>query len=171
MQKYKKMPTVKFKPNNELIKFAKKFSKNFKKIGEGDYLSDGKKKYKIRYTNGIKDSHRERMLSTFCRVSIKDKHMEFDRKALRKKDIHIDFVFFLILWCIARLKVKSEFEADAITVKYYFTTGRSFIPVLNGWKKQFFISKFNNKMNTKRFDEMIDLVKQNCKKNKIKSLK
>ena len=163
MQKYKKMPTVKFKPNNELLKFATKFSQNCKKIGEGDYLSDGKKKYKIRYTNGIKDSHRERMLSTFCRVSIKDKHMEFDRKALRKKDIHIDFVFFLILWCIARLKVKSEFEADAITVKYYFTTGRSFIPVLNGWKKQFSMSTSNKILNTKRFDEMTLLALTNYK--------
>ena len=46
--------------------------------------------------------------------------MEFDRKALRKKDIHEDFVFFLILWYIARLKVKSEFEADVVTMLILF---------------------------------------------------
>ena len=117
-----------FLPDSELVSFAKQFSDNFKLFSVGDYFSDNKK-YHIKYLKELTEHGRK--LKTIARIANTSEFIELDKKGLKNKIYTADWVFFIILWCVAMRQVKDAIEADRMTVDYYF--GES---VFNGEEKK-----------------------------------
>ncbi|MFA7307630.1 MAG: hypothetical protein WC026_13260 [Hyphomicrobium sp.] len=146
-----------FKPNEELLEFAKEFSDSYTKLRVGDYVSNAET-YKIKYLSQIKDKgvHNK----TGARVSNSTGIIELDKKILKHKCITPDFVFLLILWCIARYESKylfsSELVADETSLKYYLTTVRSKRNAIVGWVK--LLSHAQTEQNKERLKKMFEIL-------------
>ena len=148
------MKKNKFKPNEELLDFAKDFSSNYKKLKAGKYSSvDGK--YHLWYMDRIKDKDTGRIVDTVARVSAITGVVEFDRKwFLAQKNVTSNFVFYLIIWhdvmkWLHDIGNPSAIQADAIANELYISTGRSKKEIVVGWLEVF--SHANTHLNKTRY--------------------
>jgi hypothetical protein len=142
----------KFILNDELIKFATEFSEKYRELDLGEYFSDNKK-YHIKYFPTIKD--------TFTgvipvRVSNVTGIIEIDKSFFDAGCYTSDFVFYIIIWCVACFKQPERGNikmADKISVEYYITTKRSRKNLKIGLIN--FFDKCDNKVtNKERFEEI-----------------
>lgn len=146
-----------FKPNEELLAFAKDFSSNYKKLKAGDYLSK-RGRYAVKYMDKIKDKDTGRVVHTAARVSSKTGVIEFDRKwFLKQKRVTGNFVFYLIIWHAVMKRIHdggnpSCMQADAMTNELYIKEGRSKKDIVVGWLEVF--SYANSDFNGQRYMEM-----------------
>ena len=124
-------------PDTELLAFAEEFSKNYKIFSGGSYCSKTSK-YHILYFDGYMGSPAGMPSETFARVNSQNGTIELDKVALvNDKKITNNFVFYLILWCVKRLEVESEMEADIKALHIYLALGRPSKDVRIGWLEQF----------------------------------
>ena len=134
------------KYNEEQIRFATHFSKNYKKLKVGTYISDCGR-YFIEYSHRIPDT------KTTARVSVQTGLIEFDKTQLRKKAYTSDFVFYLAIWCFSQFKLKDCFKADDFALKYYLSTRRSKSNLLIGYEQ--LLSTMLTEQNARRWAKII----------------
>jgi hypothetical protein len=151
------MKKNKFKPDAELLDFAKDFSSNYKRLKVGDYKSNSGK-YSVSYINKIKDKDTGRIIHAVARVSHKTGIMELDRSwCLKQKKVTGNYIYYLIIWH-AIIKWLSDngspsfMDADIITNELYLKTGRSKKDIAIGWLKLF--STSNNESNKERYEKI-----------------
>lgn len=148
---YFKIPYKKEDSNTALIKFAEEFSYKCKILPAGNYRSECGK-FNIEYIDGLKDDLTNESLATLCRIGHKSKIIQLDRAKVINDGYISDFVFFMVIWCYIRLKLRSEMDADAATMKIYRKTGRSIKNIRQGFLIQFAASPTD--LNKKRFVAM-----------------
>lgn len=117
-----------FNPNDELIAFAKQFSDNYRIVSNGTYQSDDGN-YRIDYLDEIRDKLTNYVVNTPARIGHDSKIMQLDRSKFMSYKENYDFVFFIILWLIAKVEcVKCKYNdsyTDIFVLGYYVSTGRS----------------------------------------------
>lgn len=117
-----------FNPSEELVKFANDFSDNYRIFSSGTYESDDCN-YRIDYLDKIRDKLTKAVVNTPARIGHNSKIIQLDRSKLVSSKENPDFVFFLILWCIAKVDFKNckynDSYTDIFVLGYYLTTGRS----------------------------------------------
>ncbi len=138
------MSQLKYIPDRELIELANGLCEEFpNNLSEGEYESFRKK-----YTIGYVDIP----YTTFSRVGSASGKIELNKKLLIKSKVHPDFVFFSILWCDARFRLKlDDPKTDIAVLEYFLTTGRDPLNVIDGWKKQMLVESNGNGL-TERVD-------------------
>jgi hypothetical protein len=143
-----------FTPDPELVSFADDFSTKYEKLSEGDYFSE-KEKYQIKYLPGFECNGP----NFLARINNTTGIIEINRFAfLNIKGFTTDFVFFIILWCVAcRQCAGNVFKADEITFRYYHTTKRSVKNVLVGMINIFQMQP--TKLNQDRCNTLTDMQK------------
>lgn len=148
----KALVSYQFLPDSELLNFAKQFSDNYKKLSVGEYFS-GDKKYHISYLARIKDKNTGKILTTGARISTMTGIIELDKFIFKSKEYTPDFLFFIILWCVACNNQENKGDmkmADKMAVEYYLTTGRSKKNLALGYIKLF--SKVTTDLNKERYE-------------------
>lgn len=117
-----------FNPDDELVEFAKEFSDKYKSIKEGVYVSSNGN-YTISYLDLIIDYKTLNVLNTTARISNIYKVIELNRLSLLNENYNSDYVFYIILWLVAKYMFhkenKSDTHIDVLVLNYYATTGRS----------------------------------------------
>lgn len=156
-----------FNPDTELIEFAKYFSDNYKNLKEWVYLSE-KANYKISYIDSIVDAKTLNLVNSTARISTISKVIEINRLSLLNGNYNSDYVFYLILWLVAKdkfhLENKSDTHVDILVLNYYVTTGRSLKNMALG-----FIYSIKNNIsdyNHKRYLAIDNYIKEYQEKNK-----
>ncbi len=91
-----------FNPDSELVEFAKDFSDKYRILSAGRYESNGGK-YTIDYLDQIRDKVTKAIINTLARIGHNSKIIQLDRSKFMSSKENSDFVFFLILWCIAKV--------------------------------------------------------------------
>lgn len=151
-----------FLPDPELLNFAKQFSDIYKKLTVGEYFSD-EKKYHIKYLERIKDKNTGRILNTGARISNMTGIIELDKYIFKRKEYTPDFLFFIILWCVACNEQENKENmkmADKMVMEYYLTTERSKKNLEMGLIKLF--SKALTDMNKERYELIAQMLGKNC---------
>lgn len=134
----------KFTPDKELLDFAESFSKIYKK-SRGSFFISKNKKYQIRYLSRIPKTN------TCVRIGTKTGIIEMDKTLLKAKAYTPDFVFFMVLWCIACKEQNGDFaKSDIETIKYYQTTDRSIKNIFLGYL-HLFSKTINVEFNKNRY--------------------
>lgn len=139
------METLVFTPDTELLDFAKSFSENHQFLNVPTIFYSERKRFCIEY---LKDAYTDSNgnpteSKTVVRVSAKTCIIQFVHRILHEtKEYTPNFIFFCVLWCIARRmkNVNSELEADILTLQYCLKSGwdkEKLTDVFNGWKKEF----------------------------------
>ncbi|MEK6884369.1 MAG: hypothetical protein AABY22_32355 [Nanoarchaeota archaeon] len=123
MKDIEKQVLPEFKPDQELLDFAKFFSENFKNLTYGEYHSK-KAVYSINYFDLIVDNF-EIPQHTNCRVGHTSGNMHFSKQRLLEQKCTPHYVFFLVLWLVQKLNLvksgnNSDIDADTTTLDYYF---------------------------------------------------
>ncbi len=121
-------------PDEELIEFADKFSRNFMLFSPGTYLSSNSK-YKIIYSldtefvpaipMDVPGVFPKRKPYFSGRINMYKDIIEICKRDILESEMSVDGVFYLIVWLAMRRKCHDVFEADIKTMKWYLTTGRS----------------------------------------------
>lgn len=117
-----------FNPDAELVEFAKDFSYKYRKLNSGVYRSNDSK-YTIDYLDQIRDKLTKSVVNTPARIGHDSKIIHLDRSKFMSSKENSDFVFFIILWFIAKVDCeKCKYDdsyTDIFVLGYYLTTGRS----------------------------------------------
>jgi len=156
----KPVVSYQFLPDSELLNFAKQFSDNYKKWSVGEYFSDYKK-YHISYFERIKDKITGKVLTTGARISNMSGIIELDKFIFKSKEYTPDFLFFIILWCVACNGQENKGDmkmADKLAVEYYLTTERSKKNLAFGYIKLF--SKVATELNKERYELIAQMLGQ-----------
>lgn len=163
-----KQSKIIFNPDVELVEFAKDFSDKYMKLNSGTYSSDGGK-YRIDYLEKIRDKVTGNIIDTPARIGHKSRVIELDRESLMQWKDNSDFIFYLILWCIAKVECKecedNDTYADIFVLGYYLTTGRSVKNMILGFLDLTNNAK-NREHNTKRYRAIDKYIKEYQEKNK-----
>lgn len=149
-----------FKPDEELLKFADFFSKNWKTLEIGNYASDDNK-YQIEYLDKI--IHFGSEPSTNIRVGQTTGTIEISKSKLQIIEASSDFIFFSILWCVVEKIILNTSKSDIIAMEYYIGTGKSVENVMTCWEK--IVSIDPTEVDKKRLQAVTDFI--NSKKAKI----
>ncbi len=94
-------------------------------------------------------------LKTSARASKYTGIIELDKIAFNE-GYTPDFIFFIILWCVAINYNNDPFMADSLTTKYYLETGRSKKNLALGYIKLFSISP--TPTNKKRYEKINNFI-------------
>lgn len=156
---------INFTPTKELIRFADKFSANWKNLSVGDYYSENKK-YSIVYSEKITEKNGEEP-NTNARIGHVSGVIEISKSKLIEQETNENFLFFIILWCIVQSETHNLIESDRLVMEYYKTTDRPVIDVIKGFAKLF--QKALNETNLKRMKQLVDSNK-NCIEKKSETL-
>ena len=126
---------ITFTPSESLLELADRFSKEFKTTKEEIFKSnDGN--YYLHYSD-LKERHTGQLVKSYARVGMKSGKIELNRRLLIDNDkINPDFIFYIVLWCVAHRSITNHYKCDEVTLKYYKTTSRSPKDVLIGWLEQ-----------------------------------
>lgn len=155
---------LQFNPSEELIKFAKDFSGKWENLSCGVYKSSNEK-YTIHYKEKLLDQKTNEEVNTNVRIGHSTGRIEISKKRITELNTNKDYLFFIILWCIAQLHLNNYSEADIQTIKYYLSTGRSKINLLNDYINLFKTAP--SELNRERMEKIIhltDLKEANRKK-------
>lgn len=157
-----------FNPDAELVEFAKDFSDKYRKISAGIYKSNGDK-YTIDYLEQIRDKVTKSIVNTIARIGHNSKLIQLDRGKFMSYKENSDFVFFLILWCIAKVECQkckyNDSYTDIFVLGYYLTTGRSIKNMVLGFLDM--IKNVENmEHNKKRYLAIDKYIKEYQEKNK-----
>ena len=149
-----------FLPDSELLDFAKEFSDNYKRLTVGNYFSS-KKTYHIKYLTNVIDDITGQKLITGARISNHTGIIQLDKSLLKSKEYTSDFIFYIIIWCIACNNQSNKGDvkwADKYAINYYLTTGRSKKNIAMGYVKLF--SSISTDLNKERIElifQMLDI--------------
>lgn len=146
---------LQFSPSEELVSFAKYFSDNWENLSCGQYKSDNGR-YTIRYKEKLLDQKTNEELNTNVRVSHDSGIIEISKKRITELNTNKDYLFFIILWCIAQLHLKNYTESDIQTIQYYLTTGRSKMNLLNDYIGLFKTAPIE--LNRERMEKIINFI-------------
>lgn len=146
-----------FVPDEHLLALAKDFSEKYKTLNVGEYRSNDTK-YHISYLDEIRDAGIGQKLNTPARVSHNTGIIELSKNKFNSKRINSDYVFYTILWCIARLNYASDIETDIQTIRYYLQTGRSKKKVLTSLID--LLMKDSFEYNHKRYRQIEKLIRE-----------
>jgi hypothetical protein len=127
--------TTPFVPDEELLNFATEFSNQYKSLGLGNYCSDNQQ-YKIKLNERNKDSKTGMVANSPFRIGVSSGIIEIDKFMSENENYTPDFLFFIILWCVAckRYTKSLDFKPiDQMTTEYYLTTERSKNNLLKGY--------------------------------------
>lgn len=149
-----------FVPDNELIVFATDFCCNYKIIHHGTYLSSGQR-YVIRY-GYIENTWDQKACTTFARVSRYTRNIEINSSVIGH-DVSADYIYWLIMWCVARCKYDSDAEADYHATQHFIKTGRALPKIYEGWALQAKVSGYPDNMR-ERIKAMTDRIENYVKR-------
>ena len=150
--------SYRFLPDSNLLNFAKQFSDNYKKKSAGEYFSDDKK-YHIKYLARIKNKNTGKVLTIGARISNMTGIIELDKFIFKSKQYTSDFLYFIILWCVARKNQENRGDikmADKMAIEYYLTTERSKKNLALGCKKLFTANQ--TKLNKERYELILQML-------------
>ncbi len=98
---------------------------------------------------------------TGARTNTQTAEIEIDKTIFSNELYTKDFVFFIVLWCVAIYEIEAYsgygngfLEADLSTLHYYLKTGRSKKELIVGWSTLFLESDENSKEKTERLKAM-----------------
>jgi hypothetical protein len=156
-----------FNPDAELVEFAKDFSGKYKSIEEGFYASSNGN-YNISYLDLIIDYKTLNVLNTTARISNIYQVIEINRLSLLNENYNSDYVFYIIIWLVAKhmyhKENKSDTYVDILVLNYYVTTGRSLKNMALGFIHS--IKNHNSEYNHKRYLAIDKYIKEYQEKNK-----
>jgi hypothetical protein len=145
-------------PDKELINFADEFSKKYTYVPAETYLSENQT-YKIIYFEGLcQNINSKRITTTPARINKITGVIQLSKKQLLDKNITLNWVFYLIIWCVIRKNSKDDFEADRKTMKYYISTKKSIKDILIGYCIMF--ENADNEHNRDRFKLLTGKIKK-----------
>lgn len=122
-----------FNPDDELLKFAKWFSENYQLLKPGDFYSDNKN-YHVKYKQHLTDNITGLTMATNARVGMTSGTIELDKTKFSVASYSPNFMFYIILWCVAEKKNKGNlFLSDEECCNYYLTTNRDVKDLINGY--------------------------------------
>jgi len=151
-----------FKPSEELIAFANEFSGNYRKLSVGTYSSDDGQ-FRIDYLDKIRDNVTGSVINTPANIGHDSKVMQLGKNYLMDWNENSDFIFWLIIWLMAKVTNKKCTENDTYTdifvLGYYVTTGRSLKNMALGFLD---LSKNTKNMehNIKRYKAIDNFIKE-----------
>lgn len=146
---------LQFSPSEELVSFAKCFSDNWENLSCGQYKSDNGR-YTIRYKEKLLDQKTNEELNTNVRVSNDSGIIDISKKRIIELNTNKDYLFFIIIWCIAQRTLKNHTEADIQTIQYYLTTGRSKMNMINNSFELFKTAP--SELNRERMEKIINFI-------------
>lgn len=136
----------------ELLKFAKEFSEKYQTLNDGLYASDNST-YKIQYLIELE------VETEIARISHKTGIIQLRKSSIIKEPYTKDFVFFLIIWCVACKEVKLNTLADEIATYIYIRDNRSKGDLIKGFSNM--LKLRNNKENILRIRHIKNLIDKN----------
>lgn len=114
----------------DLIKFAKEFSDNFKRLSHNGVYGSFCGKYRIDYVDYLRDSYSNEIIVTPYRVSNSSGRMEFSK--VKMVDMPQSVIFNAVIWCYLIYKNPSDYiGADIKSIRCSIENGFS--------KKELFI--------------------------------
>lgn len=166
-----KKKATQYVPDQELIDFAKEFSKTYKSLNPPkivpQILKSSKKRYLIKYFSGYITNWQGIPIGTDCRIGNTSGDMEFSQKRLCEKNMTRDYVFFITLWLNFKnelFKREPDWKCDAHTFRYMRKNFPSVKPkrILKGLIQCFV--KAQTDSNKNRIERMFKLIeKENAK--------
>jgi hypothetical protein len=170
--------TLDFKPSEELLLFAEEFSIHIKKeIGNIAFenfciqnISDNLNKtnsviytskyrnHTIRLLNGETNVRSQDYL-TFVRISHLTGIIDFNVSKLENEKFSVNYIFYIVIWCVICREVKDFDASDKIALQYYLTTGKPKKDILIGYVEMFTTSVSNRKSNLERMSLIEELLK------------
>lgn len=122
----------------DLIKFAKEFSDNFKRLSNNGVYCSNCGKYKIKYVDYVRDVHNRKVISTPYRVSHSTGIMEFSK--IRMKDMPQSIIFNAVIWCYIISKepldyIGADIKSIECSIKNGFSKKELFIQYCDIFKK------------------------------------
>ncbi len=161
----------KFVPDKKLLSLAESFSKKYKKLKTGIYRRG---KYTIVYKKEIVDSFGVPQ-HTNARIGNDTGVIQLGMKSLAQKEYDSNYVFYIILWCIACKHFfdvygcngidfgKPYYMADEATLKYYVEHTNRPIKNLMIGMLHLFKDAADQKFNMKRIKAIKKLVNKQSK--------
>jgi hypothetical protein len=108
----------------DLIKFAKDFSGNFKRLTNNGVYGSRCGKYQIKYVDYLRDTHSGQIMTTPYRVSNATGIMEFSK--LKMADMPQSIIFNGVIWCYLVYKKPSDYiGADIKSIQCSIENGFS----------------------------------------------
>lgn len=170
--------TLDFKPSEELLLFAEEFSSHIKKeIGNIAFenfciqnISDNLNKtnnvfYTSKYKNhtirllNVETNVRSQDYLTFVRISHLTGIIDFNVSKLENEKFSVNYIFYIVIWCVICREVKDFDASDKIALQYYLTTGKPKKDILIGYVEMFRTSVSNFKYNLERMSLIEELLK------------
>jgi hypothetical protein len=135
----------------DLIRFAKDFSGNFKRLSNNGVYGSRCGKYQIKYVDYLRDTYDEiQIISTPYRVSNSTGIMEFSK--LRMKDMPQSIIFNGVIWCYLIYKNPSDYiGADMKSIK---------LSIENGFSKKELFNQYCNIFKDNLTEFNMDRIKQ-----------
>ncbi len=144
-----------FRPDEELVQFASQFAIMYQEMVVGNYSSPSHK-YNIRYMDDIFESENVKSI-TNARINSQNGLIDLSKNKLIEQQLHEDYVFYIIIWCIILKDTPSIVLTDIKALSYYSSTNRSLNHVLEGMRKT--VGEPCSEINTERITIIEQFIK------------
>ena len=136
----------------DLIKFAKDFSNNFKRLSNNGLYISSCGKYQIKYFDYLRGNHSGKIIDTPYRVSNRTGIMEFSK--VKMIDMPQSFIFNAVIWCYLIYKAPSDYVAADVksincSLKNGFSKKELFTKYCDIFKSNMYEFNINRKIKRK----------------------